>query len=220
MAFTVSSVTDTAAGAAAMKKATGLNKDDFLNLFIAQIQNQDPLNPMDGTDFNTQLAQLTQVEQAYNTNTNLQNLIDAQNGTNSLASVAFLGNTITAMGSETSLVYGGQAILGFTLPSQATSVNVEIYNSQGGLVRTFALANSPAGNSTITWDGKDNAGQLLPSGIYSYSIKAANADGTAVTAEPLLVGKVDGISFKNDTPFLSVGGVQVPLSNVVGVKGA
>jgi flagellar basal-body rod modification protein FlgD len=203
-----------------MKKATGLNKDDFLNLFIAQMKNQDPLNPMDGTEFISQLAQLTQVEQAYNTNTNLQNLINAQNGSNSLASVAFIGNTITAKGAETNLIYGGQTAVGFKLPSQAESVQINIFNSQGNVVRSINRGPSSAGISTVPWDGKDNSGQLVPSGRYRFTVTASGANGSAIVADPLIAGKVDGVSIDGTTPMLSVGGVEVPLTDVISVKGA
>lgn len=216
----VSSVTDSASGADAMKKSTGLNKDDFLKLFIAQMQNQDPLNPMDGTQFISQLAQLTQVEQAYNTNSNLQNLVNAQNGTNSLASVSFLGNTVVATGSKVGHLYGSQSTMGINLPTNAQTVKVDILDSLGNTVRSLDLGPTQQGIATFTWDGMGTSGQSLPSGTYSFTVKAATADGTEIPATTLVQGKVDGVSLDGASPVLSVGGVDVPLSDVISVKGA
>lgn len=216
----VSAVTDSASGAEAMKKATGLNKDDFLKLFISQMQNQDPLNPMDGTQFISQLAQLTQVEQAYNTNSNLQNLINAQNGSNNLASVGFLGNTVVAAGSKISHLYGGQSTMGINLPANAQTVKVDIVDSLGNTVRSMDLGQTQQGITTFSWDGLGTSGQSLPSGKYSFTVKAATADGTEIPATTLVQGKVDGVSLDGTSPVLSVGGMDIPLSDVISVKGA
>ncbi|GAM09692.1 basal-body rod modification protein FlgD [Geobacter sp. OR-1] len=146
--------TDSASGAAAMKKATGMNKDDFLKLFITQMQNQDPLNPMDSTQFLGQLAQLTQVEQAYNTNSNLQSLINAQNSSNNLGAVSFLGTTILAQGDQISLTAGQQPTIAYNLPAGAKTVLVEVTDAAGKLVKTFAKGESAAGDGSLVWDGK------------------------------------------------------------------
>ena len=90
MVNSVTSTTDTSAAAAAMKKSIGMNKDDFLKLFIEQLKYQDPLKPTDAEQMLSQLSQLTQVEQSYNTNTNLANLLTAQNNSNTMASVSFI----------------------------------------------------------------------------------------------------------------------------------
>ena len=81
----------TNSASATMKQSIGMNKDDFLSLFVTQLKNQDPLNPMDGTEFIGQLAQLTQVEQAYNTNSNLGKLIGMMNDSSALSSVSYIG---------------------------------------------------------------------------------------------------------------------------------
>ena len=106
MVDAVSSTTLAADGAAAMKKATGMNKDDFLKLFVTQLQNQDPMKPQDSNQFIAQLAQLSQVEQSYNTNTNLQSLLTAQNNATVVSAVSFIGKDVLAAGSQVSLTAG------------------------------------------------------------------------------------------------------------------
>jgi len=212
-------VTDATSGAAAMKKATGMNKDDFLKLFIAQMKNQDPLNPMDSTEFLGQLAQLTQVEQAYNTNSNLATLISAQNSSNNLSAVSFLGATVTAKGDQISLSEGQQSNINYSLDAMANNVLVQIADSSGNIVRSINLANVSSGNNSVAWDGKGSNGAVLMPGIYTVSVTATDATGKQFSGTPVIQGKVDGISLDKTTPTLSVGGINIPLSSVLQVKG-
>lgn len=210
---------DTTAAAAAMKKSTGMNKDDFLKLFITQLKNQDPLNPQDSTQFISQLAQLTQVEQAYNTNTNLSNLLGAMNGATNLSAVSFLGKEIKADGDQVKLVAGTESSLGYRLPANASKVLVDVKDSRGITVRTLTLGATPAGDGTVAWDGKDSTGKALPSGNYTFTVTGYNADGDKFAGSPLLLGKVDGVTLEGTEPYVTIGGVDVPLSKILSVKG-
>src|ERR1039457_4902239 len=126
----VSSINSTATSTAPttasdyMKQTTGLNKDDFLKLFVTQLQNQDPLNPQDTSAMVTQLAQITQVEQSYDTNTNLQSLLNSVNSQSSMSAVSFIGKTISAQGSQVNLSTGSLPQLHFDLASAASQVRV------------------------------------------------------------------------------------------------
>lgn len=212
--------TDTAAATAAMKQSTGLSKDDFLQLFITQLQNQDPLNPQDSSEFIGQMAQLTQVEQAYNTNTNLASIIDQLNGATSFSSVAYIGKTVTANGDQIQLAAGAQPTIGYRLDANAGKVAIDITDNTGTVVRTLTLGNTPAGDGTIVWDGKDGRGVTLPAGEYAFSVTGYNADGEKFQGYPHLVGTVQGVTLEGEEPYVTIGGVNVPLSNVLSVKGA
>ncbi len=98
-----SGVTDTTAANAAMKKDVGLDQDAFLQLLVAQIKNQDPMNPQDSSAFVQQLAQLSQVQQTYNINPNLKNLLTSQNNGTTLSSVSFIGKNVTAQQGDTTV---------------------------------------------------------------------------------------------------------------------
>ncbi len=216
----VNSVTsDTSAAAAAMKKSTGMNKDDFLKLFVTQLQNQDPLNPQDSTQFIAQLAQLTQVEQAYNTNTNLQSLMASMNSSASMTAVSFIGSEISAAGSQVNLQQGGQTQLGFRLDHNAARVKIEIADKNGTIVRTLTGGAAAAGDNILAWDGRNNLNSTLPAGIYQYRVTGLNADGSTFSGTPLVRGKVDGIRIENGQPLLSVSGTEVQLADVLTVKG-
>ncbi|ABB33319.1 flagellar hook capping protein [Geobacter metallireducens RCH3] len=212
--------TDTTAAAAAMKKSTGMNKDDFLKLFVTQLQHQDPLNPADSSEFIGQLAQLTQVEQAYNTNSNLTKIIDLFNGATSLSSVSYIGKSVTANGDQINLTAGSKPALGYRLPADAQQVAINISDISGTVVRTLNLGNTRAGDGTILWDGRNGNGSTLPAGQYSFSVTGYNAKGEKFQGNPLLVGTVEGITLEGKEPNVTIGGISVPLSNVLSVKGA
>ncbi|WP_298431945.1 FlgD immunoglobulin-like domain containing protein [Geobacter sp.] len=216
----ISGVTnDTNAAAAAMKQATGLNKDDFLKLFVTQLKNQDPLKPQDSSEFIAQLAQLTQVEQAYNTNTNLKSLLTAMNGASSLSTVSFIGKEIKADGDQVNLTAGTPATLGYRLPANASQVQVDIADATGKTVRTITLGATAAGDGTVTWDGKDGAGNPLPAGSYTVTVTGVNGDGTKFPGNPLLLGKVDGVTLEGSEPSVTLSGISVPISKILSVKG-
>ena len=214
----VSTNDPTAAAAAAMKKATGLNKDDFLQLLVTQLKNQDPMNPQDSSAFVAQLAQLTQVEQTYNINTNLQNLLSSQNNAGNLSSVSFIGKQVTAQGSQVSLTSGSPTALGFTLPSNAAQVSVQINDAGGNTVRTLTQGATSAGSYSVSWDGLNNAGQPLPSGTYSFAVSGVDAYGQKVQGTSMVQGQVTGVNLSGTTPVLTVNGLDVPLTSVVQVQ--
>lgn len=202
-----------------MKKTIGMNKDDFLKLFIAQLQNQDPLAPQDPSEFLGQLAQLTQVEQAYNTTTALQNLLTAQTNSTTMTSVAFIGKDVKANGNGVAFDGSSPASLQYDLSVPTSSGTVTISDAAGRTVRTASLGALSAGNGSFTWDGRDNNGAVLPAGAYSFSVAGTSAGGAAVTATTYTTGRIDGVNLAEGTPRLSIGSISVPLTDVITVKG-
>ena len=213
------SSTSTYSASAAMKQASGLNKDDFLLLFIKQLQNQDPLNPQDSSAFIAQLAQLTQVEQSYNANENLTKLLSAMEANQSLSAVSYLGKDVDALGSEVNYLAGTTPSLGIRLPQAASHVEISISDATGAIVRTINLGSTTAGDKTVSWNGLDGTGKQVPGGKYSWSVKGYNADGSSFDGTSLIHGSVDSVNFNNGTPVLTVGGIEIALTDVVKVKG-
>ncbi len=203
-----------------MKKATGMNKDDFLKLFVTQLQNQDPLKPADSSEFIGQLAQLTQVEQAYNTNSNLSTIIDLFNGASSLSSVSYIGKTVTANGDLIKLAGGTKPTIGYRLAANAEKVAIDIKDINGTVVRTLTLGSTQAGDGTIAWDGRDGKGNILAEGRYTFSVTGFNAKGEKFQGNSLLTGTVEAVNLEGKEPYVTVGGISVPLGNVLSVKGA
>lgn len=215
MVSTVTATTDTTAASAAMKQSLGMDKDDFMKLFIAQLQYQDPLAPQDPSAMLDQLSQLSLVEQSYNSNTALNNLLTAQNNSISLTAVSFIGKDVKAYGNSASFDGNTSTNLQFNLPLAASSTQVSIVNSSGQTVRTAALGSSGAGENSFSWDGRDNSGALLPAGAYTFSVSATAADGSSLAATTYTTGRIDGINLSGSTPVLAVGTVSVALGDVI-----
>jgi flagellar basal-body rod modification protein FlgD len=209
---------NTATADSAMKKATGMDKDDFLKLFVTQLQNQDPLNPQDSSQFITQLAQITQVEQAYNTNTNLQGLLNQGGNNMTMASVSMIGKQVEAAGSQVGLQSGSPASINFSLAQPASDVSVAIQDSTGATVKTITASGLSAGEGSVSWDGTNDSGSKLDSGVYSFSVSAKDASGNSVTSTPLIKGRVDGVDMSGATPMLSIGSLKLNLSDITSVS--
>ena len=158
MVSTVTATTDTAAAQVSMKKSLGMNKDDFMKLFIAQLQYQDPLKPQDPTAMLDQLSQLSLVEQSYNSNTSLNNLLTAQNNSMSLTAVSFIGKDVKANGNTATFDGSNSTYLDYNLSLPAASAQVAVVDGSGKTVRTADLGSVKAGDNSISngsgsWSG-------------------------------------------------------------------
>jgi flagellar basal-body rod modification protein FlgD len=219
MITNVTSTTGTTTADAAMKQSLGLNKDDFMKLFIAQLQNQDPLAPQDPSAMLTQLSQMSMVEQSYNNNTALNNLLTAQNNSTTISSVSFIGKNIKANGNSAAFDGSSSTSMQYNLSVPASSATVMISDAAGNTVRTATLGAQTSGDSTYAWDGRDNSGTLLPAGAYSFAVNATSASGAAIAATTYTAGRVDGVNMSSGTPMLTIGAATVALTDVISVIG-
>ena len=203
----------TASGYAGASKRVDntLGKDAFLKMLIAQLRHQDPLNPMDGTAFVAQLAQFSSLEQLTNLNQTMGALPEYLNQFSSAQMANLIGNdavvkgnSITVSGSATNIVY--------RLPADIQNGTIKIYNANGMKVDTIKLAPQKAGAQSILW----NSGSQPP-GNYTWEITASDARGGTVVPEQMLYGRIQGVSFKNGKPYLTVNGQEVAFSNVVSI---
>jgi len=211
-----SSIGATAETGSRFEKALG--KDAFMKLLVAQLKNQNPLNPLQGTDFIAQTAQFTSLEQLQQINTSLAKLTAASNGGNNTSldaalAAGYIGKAVTANGAVFDLGIGGSAALSYSLPSPAT-VTIQISDLQGNPVRTLQLGAQAAGQGSIAFDGLDDNGRLLPSGRYSYKVTATDAAGGSIAGAGTASGTVTSINFEGTQPFLTVNGSLVPLSAI------
>ncbi len=211
--LTSSTSTATTAGKSVM------GKDDFLKLLIVQLRNQDPLEPMKGTEFATQLAQFSSVEQLTNINSNLSesittNQLMAQSIGNALAAT-MIGKTVKASGNAFTVSASGNMHLGYSLSTAAASVKVSIRDANGLLVRTLTVDGATKGDGTVVWDGLDEAGNHVASGSCTFSVEAVDAAGTKITATSYLYAVVSGIRFTSDGTVFVVDGMEIPLSQII-----
>ncbi len=219
MATTIGTTTD--ANGVLTASATGnsaLNTVDFntfLKLLVAQLKNQDPLNPLDGTQFTGQIAQFSALEQQINTNNKLENLLEQRDyGQQTLAN-SYLGKVVLAPGDT--IAMNGTTEFGYTLAKGATKVEIGIYNSEGKLVREVA-GDKAEGNHIVTWDGKDADGKALAAGNYTVKISATDTDGKVVATSLLTYGKVASVLNDSGTASLILSdGRQAELDKILAV---
>lgn len=194
-----------------------LDKDDFLLLLVAQLKAQDPLKPMDSTEFTAQLAQFSSLEQLYNVNDNLEYLQLYQASINNSQAVSLIGKSIKASGNVIAAHDGKAGTLHFALASDAEGVFVSIYDSTGALVKSVEQGALGAGEQTIQWDGTNNAGEKVPDGIYTFEIMAIDDNEDIVNSATFTVADVTGITFKNGIVYLVAGDREIPIGDVVEV---
>jgi len=212
---TVTSSTNgsTSGNASTTNSLQSLGENDFLNLFVTQLQYQDPLSPMDSTGFTSQLAQFSSLEQLTNINTAIGNLVNSQGLTQNALAAGLIGKNVQVTGNQIAL--SGSADINFTLPSATAQTNLSIYNASGQCVRQVSLGAEGAGGVTYKWDGKDTQGNTQPDGRYTFNVAAADATGSSVSATTLAYGTVTGVSFQNNVTYLVLdSGLQVQLSAV------
>ncbi len=217
--MTIAGVTDTnsyrADGTA--KAGDELDKNDFLNLLVTQLQYQDPLNPMDSADFTAQLAQFSSLEQLTNMSDQLKELTLTQNTLNNSQAVGYIGRTVLSNGNATQIIDGNTAPLQVALDAPAAEVFVSIYDTTGALRTTFSADGMAAGRGAIEWAGTDMDNNPLPDGNYRFEVAAIDGAGEEVGASPMSSGRVSGVAFNNGESTLVVNGQPIRLDDVIEV---
>jgi flagellar basal-body rod modification protein FlgD len=197
-----------------------LGKDEFLKLFIAQLKNQDPLNPMDGEQFAAQLAQFSSVEQLYNIN---QQLTDQAALGQSIASsistsnaIGAIGHTVTATGDQVVLGPDGATTVTADIGAPGTTATLRILDDDGKTVGSRSLGSVSAGRHSF--EIGDAADGLAP-GTYHFAIDVTDASGNPITVQTYTVARVDGVASSPNGPILRAGPLEIPLTSVVEIAG-
>jgi flagellar basal-body rod modification protein FlgD len=193
------------------------NFDTFLTLLTTQLQNQDPLSPMDSNQFTQQLVQFSQVEQQIDSNKNLESLIALTKTQTTTNAVSYLGKTLTVT-DGTAALQGGQANWAYSLPSDAASTKLMVTDAKGHPVFT-APGETGSGIHAFSWNGQDSAGNAAPSGSYTLTVTAQGADGSALTTGVASQGIVSEVDLTGTEPMLMIGPLGVPLSKATLISG-
>jgi flagellar basal-body rod modification protein FlgD len=206
-----------AAGAIGSQQLAG-NFNTFLTLLTTQLQNQDPLSPLDTNQFTQQLVEFASVEQQVNMNSNLQTLITMQQTSQSLQALQLVGANVTINSNTAALsnATSSPATWGFSSPSPATGA-VTITSSTGQVAYTGTVSLT-SGNQSFTWSGKGNNGVTWPDGNYTLSIAATGANGQAVTVSTQVQGTVTAVNVNQNPPQVTVGGQSYPISSIQSIN--
>lgn len=195
-----------------------LGRDEFLQLLVAQLSHQDPLEPLKDEDFVAQLAQFSSLEQLENMNSNMNDSLNydfllSQTISNTMAT-SLIGRTVRADSSQIYLETAGAADISVDLDKMATNLSVTIRDMDGNVVRTINKSGLNAGDHLINWDGTDENGVQVSAGVYTIDVVATDASGNSFTPRQYLEGKVSGITYKEGLALLNINGQQIPLASV------
>ncbi|MFF7399295.1 FlgD immunoglobulin-like domain containing protein [Achromobacter sp. NPDC008082] len=191
--------------------AQGL-QDQFLKLLVTQLQNQDPLNPMQNAELTSQMAQIATVEGV----NNLKNTMLAISGqidvSQSMNAVSMIGKGVLIPGTKIKVGVDGDNAAervvtpyGLDLQADAQKVQVRISDANGAVVRTIEMGEQKAGVYTLDWDGKNDNGVAMEPGAYTVSVLATDGDSKKVNAEVLSYGMVKSVAYSTNGLRLDLG---------------
>lgn len=212
---------NTANGVGTTTSSANATQDRFLKLLVTQLQNQDPLNPMDNAQMTTQLAQISTVTGIDKLNTTLSSMIDSVASSQNVQSAEMIGKNVLVAGSKLELsssttdgVTTKSAVGGVKLASAADSVTVTIKDSSGNVVSVQNLGAQKAGVFNFAWDGATDAETTAADGTYTISVSALQG-GKAVDATAMQFGTVSALVRSGSTFLLDLGSLgKVALSDV------
>lgn len=194
-------------------------KADFLQLLVAQLNNQDPLNPQDSTEFMSQLAQLETVQGIQDLNKSFASFSESMLSNQALQATSLVGRNVL-ISAEKGQLQTGEPLTGYiALPADAASVTLEIHDDKGALVRTLELGDHKQSNLAFSWDGFGDSGEALPPGEYSLVAKA-NIHGDSTEVSTAINFNVNSVTLDHQGgTLLNLAGSKVaPLSEVLQVR--
>jgi flagellar basal-body rod modification protein FlgD len=195
---------------------SGLNTDynSFLQLLTTQLQNQDPLSPMDTNTFTQQLVEMNGVQQQIQTNTLLQTLVSQSAG--AADAVSLIGKTVQAT-SASATMSNGSVDWQYSLGSTAASATLQVLDASNTVVYSTAAPDLTQGTHDFNWNGQTTSGGQATSGTYTLKIIANDSNLQAVTGSVSVQGTVTGVQNVGGTTELNLGSTTVPYSSLTQV---
>lgn len=215
MVSTITSTTSTNTSSSTSSSGLSADYDMFIQLLVAQLKNQDPLDPTDATEFTSQLVEYSNLEQQMATNDKLDDVLSSISSLSLGTGVGYMGHTVEAQGDEISVQDDGtvDASWVYSLGSAASDVTLTISDEDGNVVWEGS-GDTASGRNTFTWDGKDSDGNTVDGGAYTLAVKAADASGTSISSTTYVSGKVTGVSSVDGTTVLELGEMGITLDAI------
>ena len=199
------------------KSKDELGMNQFLTMLVAQLKHQDPLNPMQGTDFTAQLAQFSGLEQQFKMNeylADIQEIVSAQENGNA---IDYIGKMVKTYDNTICIKDGQMDSSSYELENKA-DVTFTIYNEHGVEVRKIYEGWKDAGEHDLEWDGRDNAGEMVDDGVYAVEVEARDDEGSIVRCNAYVTGEVTGVTYVSGLPYFMIGDKLVSPANIVEVR--
>ncbi len=216
---TISSLSSAAStSSSSSSSGTTLDSDAFLQLLIAQLQNQDPTNPTDSTEMINQIASFSTVEQLSALNDTATSIYDSLTAMSLNSAVSFIGQSVLAEGDDISKTDDATTVVSFTLESDAETLTAHVYDSSGTIINSVSLGATDSGIYSFTWDGTNYTGAEVANGTYSVVFEAYDEDGDSLDVSTMVAGTVSGVSVEDGTTVLTLSdGRTVNLEDVYSV---
>lgn len=192
-----------------------MDKDAFFKLMLAQLKNQDPMNPLKNHEMAAQLAQFSTLEQMTNMNSTLTKIEGRGAQPQDFQALNLIGKTVAGDSSRVVRTqFDKEHDFNFNLPQDASEAHVKLMTSQGELVREYKLTNLKSGANKITWNGKNEAGVAQSEGEYFFQVDAKTNLGMKIPVKTEFQGDITGISFSAEGPVLQVGSQSIKMKDV------
>ncbi len=192
-------------------------KDEFLRLLVAQLENQNPLDPQSGAEFVAQLSQFAMVEQSAEANERLAGIQAEQGAQSKSILVGFVGKEATFSTEAIALDGGGPTNLDFSvdLDEAATTSELAVLNEAGDVVATIEIGPRSPGKVDFSWDGTGTNGTVLEEGTYRLELRAKNKEGADISGRVVLRGVIDSLSFEDGGTMMRIGNALLTPASVL-----
>ena len=201
------------------KSSKELSSTDFLNLLTKELQYQDPMKPMENTEYAAMLAQFSTLQAQTAMTKDIEQLNQLAGSINNMNALSFIGKSVNATGNIVN--YSGTPVnLDYKLDKTAAKVEVKILDSAtGATVRTLTAKNVAAGKNSVTWDGMDSTGKTAAKGRYVFAVTAYDGTGAKVSGSTYVDGTVTGVKYADGVTYLTIGNKEVKISDINTIKG-
>jgi len=195
------------------KNTKQLGKDAFLRLLVTQMENQDPLNPMDNTKFVSQMAQFSALEQTTNLANSFDKFEKGFSASMQLQAASLIGEKASVLSNTVDVIAGKSGTIGFSLPDECLTY-VKIFDKAGKLVDTEKLGWLSPGKHLYRWSATNDEGVQVPDGTYTFQVQAIKKDGTHLQISGSKGGTISAVKFEEGQIYVTINGVDYPLSKI------